>query len=248
MNHVEKLYVKAARGELARALAPGEAMRCSAGLGIDGDVHANRLSPRQVLVTSRAELDALSIEAGALFENIVVSLESDAAFKPGAALVTQRGVEIWLTMYCEPCQRIAGVGPGLGAMVNRRGILGRIVGGGQIAAGDSVRLIAQRYPALPEPVLARYLQAVASIPQGRVARYLDVTIAMGVDQSFVRAIPGYIKRSAGQHVPSHRIVDARGRLPAIVPGQAERLEREGVRVQPGAERDTVDLERYLWRG
>ena len=248
MNHVEKLYVKEARGGLPLALAPGEVMRCSAGLGIEGDVHANRLSPRQVLITLRSELDALSIEAGALYENIVVSLAHDAAFKPGAALVTQRGVEIMLTMYCEPCQRIAAVGPSLGTMINRRGILGRIVQGGQIVVGDSIELIAARYRALPESVLARFLEAVASIPQGRVARYLDVTIAMGVDQSFVRAIPGYIKRNAGQPVPTHRIVDAKGRLPAIVDGQGVRLEQEGVRVQLGSDRDWVDLECYLWRG
>ncbi len=43
---VEKLYLKP-RAELEA----GSVMSCIAGLGISGEKHANRLSPRQVLVT-----------------------------------------------------------------------------------------------------------------------------------------------------------------------------------------------------
>lgn len=242
-GYVEKLFVKAAPGAPVTALAHGTAMRCSAGFGIEGDVHANRLSPRQVLITARCELDALSLDAGVLHENLVVSLPSAASLRPGLALVTERGVVIWLTMYCEPCQRIAVVAPDLRALIHRRGVLGRVVEGGEIVAGDGIELVPDRYPALPESMLLRFFEVVASIPQGRVARYRDVTIAMGAADSFVRAIPGYIRRNAGAGLPTHRIVDVKGRLPGIVQCQANRLEEEGVRVRF----DAVDLNQYLWR-
>ncbi len=243
-GRVERLFVKPAHGAQMRALAPGEALQCIEGLGIAGDVHANRLSPRQVLVTLRCELDALSLGAGALHENLVIALASPAAFRPGAALVTARGVEIWLTMYCEPCQRIAAVAPDLAAMVQRRGILGRIVAGGAIVAGDMLELIPGRHRALPASTLQMFLDVVAAIPAGQVARYRDVTTAMGVADSFVRAIPGYIRRNAAAGLACHRIVDAKGRLPGLVPCQQQLLEGEGVQVNAGA----VDLERVLWRG
>lgn len=243
-GRVERLFIKPAHGAQPLALMPGEALRCSAGLGIAGDVHANRLSPRQVLVTLRSELDALSLPAGALHENLAIALAVPAAFRPGAALVTARGVEIWLTKYCEPCQRIAAVAPDLGAMIHRRGILGRIVVGGDIVAGDTLELIPGRHAALPESTLQMFLDTVAAIPAGRVATYRDVTTAMGVADSFVRAIPGYIRRNAAAGLPSHRIVDAKGRLPELVQGQQVLLEGEGVSVRAGA----VDLARYLWRG
>ena len=245
-GHVEKLFVKPVHGAPVLALAEGEAMRCSAGLGIEGDVHANRLSPRQVLITVRSELDALAIDAGALHENVVLAVASASvgALRPGAALLTDRGVEIWLTMYCEPCRRIAAVASDLTALIHRRGVLGRIVVGGEIVAGDAIALIPGRHVALPESPLRRFQDVVASIPQGRVLRYRDVTMAMGVADSFVRAIPGYIRRTAGTELPTHRIVDVKGRLPAIVEWQAKKLEDEGVRVRV----DVVDLNHYLWRG
>ncbi len=120
--------------------------------------------------------------------------------------------------------------------------------GGEIVAGDAFELTAARYAALPEAALGRFLQAVASIPEGRALRYRDVAIAMGVDVSFVRAIPGYIRRNGGAHLPSHRIVDAKGRLPQIVAGQASMLQAEGVSVRDEGGAQVVDLQRFLWQG
>ncbi|MET0855828.1 MAG: MGMT family protein [Telluria sp.] len=250
---VEKLFLKVRHGQATVALAPGDPLKCSAGLGLEGDVHANRLSPRQILITLQSELDALSIGAGALHENMVISTNSPEDFQPGAALVTSGGVEIKLTMYCEPCKRILGVVPDLRAMIRRRGILGYIVTGGEIRSGDSMELIPGRYAALPESVTQKFLDFIPTIPSGQVVRFVDVTTAMGVDSSFVRAVPGYIRRSIGRNLPLHRIVNARGELPDFVPDQATRLAAEGVRVETDGDvlksgRAKIDLQRYLWRG
>jgi alkylated DNA nucleotide flippase Atl1 len=238
MGRVEALFIRHGR-ERAQVAA----VACTAGLGIEGDAHANRISPRQILVTLRSELDALDIAPGALFENMVIVGVPARDLAPGAALVTAQGVEIRLTMYCEPCQRIADVVPSLAAMLERRGVLGVIVKGGAIAQGDEVALVPGRYAPLPESVKERFGDAVRSIPAGRVARYRDIAIAMGVADSFVRAIPGYIRRHAGDGLPLHRIVGVKGNLPLIVFDQAARLKEDGIEVAL----DAVDLDRYLWR-
>ncbi|OEZ98034.1 MGMT family protein [Duganella phyllosphaerae] len=218
------------------------AIALTAGLGIDGDVHAHRLSPRQVLVTLTSELDALGLAPGALYENLVIEGAAPEDFCPGSAIVSG-DVEIRLTMYCEPCQRIAPLVGNLAAMVGRRGILGVVVHGGTLHTGDAVSLIPGRYPPLPASVQQKFRDFIATIPEGRVVRYRDVTMAIGVDDSFVRALPGYIKRNLDAGLPLHRIVNARGQLLAALPQQASMLAAEGV-PSDGA----VDLERFLWRG
>ena len=240
-GRVEKLFIKVRRGE---PLVECDALDCAAALGIDGDVHANRLSPRQILVTLQSELAALALAPGVLFENMVVSMSDAAPFKPGAAIVTDGGVEIRLTMFCEPCKRIARVVPNLAAVVNRRGVLGTIVRGGAIRRGDAVTIIPARYAALPESPAQKFRDFVSTIPAGKVVRYLDVAIAMGVDQSFIRALPGYIKRHMPDQLPVHRIVNAQGKLLDFVHGQQARLADEGVRVTSGS----VDLHSFLWTG
>jgi alkylated DNA nucleotide flippase Atl1 len=249
---VAALFVKVRHGNDTAELAPGDALACVAGLGVDGDVHANRLSPRQILVTLQSELNALSISPGALHENMVISGAPQAYFRPGAALVTSGGVEIRLTMYCEPCKRIQGLVPDLAALLERRGVLGRIVAGGEIRSGDTIELIPDRYAALPESVEQKFLDFIPTIPAGRVVRFGDVTTAMGVADSFVRAVPGYIRRSMGRKLPLHRVVNARGELPNIVPDQAAMLAAEGVSIAcshaPASGVPKVDLQQYLWRG
>jgi alkylated DNA nucleotide flippase Atl1 len=244
-GRIERLYLKPERGGPLRPLAAGEAMLCEAGVGIHGDAHASRLSPRQVLITLASELRELEIVPGALSENIVISSDQPALFRPGAALVTATGVEIRLTMFCEACWRIAHVTTSLRRLLRRRGVLGVIETGGALHLGDAVELVEDRYPALPESAYQRFQDFVLAVPRGRVVRYSDVTIAIGVADSFVRALPGYIKRSAGGALPVHRIVNARGELLNCLPEQAARLQEEGV-INHG---DTmVDLSRYLWRG
>jgi alkylated DNA nucleotide flippase Atl1 len=247
-GRIAHLFRKPARGQPTVALAPGEAMLCEAGVGIIDDAHASRLSPRQVLVTLESELCELGIAPGALGENMVIASDQPALFRPGSALLTEYGVEIRLTMFCEACKRIAHVASDPRALLNRRGVLGVVAAGGGLRVGDALTLIVDRYPALPESPYQKFLDFVPTIPAGRVVRYADVALAIGVDDSFVRALPGYIKRSAGSALPLHRIVNGRGELPRLVPEQAARLLAEGVALKGTASVSVADLPRHLWRG
>ncbi|PWF45452.1 hypothetical protein C7C56_017755 [Massilia glaciei] len=195
----------------------------------------------------------MEIAAGALRENLVISSSSREIFRPGTALITNSGVEIKLTMFCEPCKRIFPVARDLGSMINRRGILGSIETGGIILVGDTISLHPGRYAALPKSAHQKFLDFVPTIPAGKVVRYLDVTIAIGVADSFVRAIPGFIKRSVGYDIPLHRIVNAQGKLLTYIPNQAEKLSDEGVQVEvktglSGSTLGAVDLASHLWQG
>ena len=237
---VEHLFVKTYHGQ---AMAAADALTLVAALGADGDVNAHRLSPRQVLVMLASELDALRLPPGALRENIVIATDTPEHFTPGSALTGADGLEIRLTMHCEPCKQIQPLVGNLASMIGRRGILGTVVVGGVLRHGDTLDLIPGRYPPLAESAYQKFLDFVPTIPPGRVVRYSDVAVAIGADNSFVRAIPGYIKRSVAAGLPLHRIVTARGQLLATVPDQASRLMAEGVPAN-----DTVDLSTFLWQG
>lgn len=239
---IQRLYLKRRHGEAA---VETTALNCETGVGIVGDVHANRLSPRQVLVTMSSELQRLRIAPGALRENMVISCDCPELFRPGSALVTASGVEIRLTMFCEPCKRIAHVENDLSKLLHRRGVLGVFETGGELKNGDALELIADRYSALSESTYQKFLDLLPTIPPGRVVRYIDVTVAIGVADSFVRALPGYIKRSMGLDLPLHRIVNARGELLNFIPDQAGTLQAEGVTVRDGV---VPDLSKYLWDG
>lgn len=236
----EHLFIKVRHG---KSMAATDSLILVAGLGIQDDINAHKLSPRQILVTATSELDALALPPGALRENLVIATDTPGDFQPGSALTSAGGVEIRLTMYCEPCKQLLPLAADLAGLIGRRGILGVVVGGGQLRRGEALELIAGRYPALPDSVYQKFLDFVPTIPRGRVVRYSDVALAIGADNSFVRAIPGYIKRSVATGVPLHRIVSARGQLLATVPDQAVRLMAEGV-PSTGA----VDLDTYLWQG
>ena len=145
---IEHLYIKRTHGKPAVELEDGALMRCEQGFGIVGDVHANRLSPRQVLITMASELEELGIAPGSLREKIVIASAHPEWFQPGSSIVTQSGVEIRLTMFCEPCQRIGHVEENFAKLVNRRGVLGFFEQGGSIRRCDALRLIPNQYAAL----------------------------------------------------------------------------------------------------
>lgn len=249
-GEVKNLYIKAKHGSAPVELAPGESLTCVDGLGLAGDIHAHRLSPRQILITLQSQLIEFSIAPGELHENMVIATSFAEHFRPGAALLTAGGVEIKLTMYCEPCKRIRMAVPDLAQIVHRRGILGYVIKGGEIRRHDSFKLLPNRYAPLPESISQKFVDFVAAIPRGRVVRYLDVTVGMGVAQGFVRAIPGYIKRNGGKGLPMHRIVSGQGNLLDYLPDQALKLLAEGVEVSRFAHPGTasVALQRYLWKG
>ncbi len=117
-----------------------ERVTAVAGHGIDGCAHAGR-PRRQVLFASRQHLDELDLEPGAIRENLTIE-GVDVHEWPIGQQVRAGGAVFEITMVCDPCQKMDALRDGLRAeLEGRRGMLARIVEGGQVAVGDTVELL-----------------------------------------------------------------------------------------------------------
>lgn len=216
------------------------------GHGIAGDIHAHPMNPRQVLVTRQEDLAAFGLEPGQLLENIVIAGAREHDFVPGARLQLGSEASLRLTMHCEPCRRIAAyVSPK--AILGKRGLLGVVTSSGMIHLHDPVLLDPHAYPALSEKPYQRFLTILEQVPAGQVIDYKTMLFAMGVLNSYMRAIPRYLRQAqidAPGRWPLHRLVDSRGRvIPRHLPGQVAQLQAEGISLAADGH---IDLARYGW--
>ena len=121
-------------------MLPCPSLRLIQELGVDGDHHARPRSSRQVLLMAEENCDAFGLAPGEVRENIVTrgldlqNLAAGTVLGIGAA-------ELEITKDCEPCSFIDGLRPGLRArMERRRGMLARVLRGGDIRVGDEIVL------------------------------------------------------------------------------------------------------------
>ena len=110
------------------------------GYGLKGDRHADPRSHRQVLLMDKEILDSLGLEPGIIRENITVSGLDIHNLPYGQHLRLGDEVVLEITEHCEPCTRMDEIRPGLRVTLDmRRGMLARVVQGGEIKIGDAVR-------------------------------------------------------------------------------------------------------------
>lgn len=134
-SRVVGIWVTPVRRQPAVAV---EASRAVADLGLDGDAHAKAGSDRQVLLMDRETLDALGLAPGDLKENLTT-----AGFplydQPSGALLRVGDAVLKLTGPCTLCGKTEAIRPGLRQeLAGRRGMLARVVEGGEIRVGDAV--------------------------------------------------------------------------------------------------------------
>lgn len=89
------------------------------------------------------------------------------------------------------------------------------------------------------------------IPKGRVATYGQIALMCGKPRNARQVGYGLKRGLAGQDIPAHRIVNARGLLAGAVYFDTPDLQRllleaEGVEVRRTDEGWKVDLKRYGW--
>lgn len=241
---VKNLFVKPGHRV---AMVATENLQLRKGFGIEGDINSDCMSPRQILVTRVRDLEQLSIAPAELRENIVLDVADSSVFEPGAKLTFASGAAIRLTFYCEPCRQVAHLVDSLETLNRKRGILGVIVTDGAIALSDRVSIEPDHYPALSEKPYQRFLDFIARVPYGKIVTYKQVLRCIGVDRSYFRAIPIYIKK-APQSYPVHRVLDSQGCVLSHIPQQQELLEAEGVRVDRATKnsKPSVLLSKYAW--
>ena len=159
---VSKLFYRIAKGRHITDMAQ---LTLKAGQGIEGDVHANHVSPRQVLIVRQEDLKKGSlgygliedIQPGEFGENLVITGVSGSDFVPGAMLEFAGGAAIRLTFYCEPCKKIAGLVWEIKDVEQKRGILGVVVQDGVLQTGENFKIQPGVFTALSEIPYQRFL-------------------------------------------------------------------------------------------
>jgi len=132
---ITQLHVSTAHGKPMESKSSVEAI---AGLGLTGEIHAREGSKRQVLLMDEETLKAFGLETGRIRENITTrgielhQLTEGTRVRAGKALLE-------ITMHCAPCEFIEEIRPGLRAeMDQHRGMLARVLEGGEICVGDKI--------------------------------------------------------------------------------------------------------------
>ena len=117
-----------------------ERIRAVAGQGLEGCAHANP-PKREVLFVSREHLDSVDVEPGAIRENLTVEGDDVQQWPIGQRVQVGEAV-FEITMVCDPCHRMDELRQGLRAELDdKRGMLARVVEGGEVAVGDDVQLL-----------------------------------------------------------------------------------------------------------
>jgi MOSC domain-containing protein YiiM len=113
--------------------------RAVAGKGLEGDSSFGS-EKRQVLIMETETLARFGIPPGMARENLLVSGLRLADLSAGAHLHIGGTVVLEVTGDCTPCDFMDQLRPGLRQEIEgERGILARVVDGGEIRIGDAVR-------------------------------------------------------------------------------------------------------------
>jgi len=241
--YVKNLFIKPER---QASMSDASCLDLLAGFGIRGNINSDEMSPRQILVICQEDLQRLAISPGELRENIVLALDDVQLLKPGAKLSFPSGAEVRLTFYCEPCKRMANLVDSIASLEQKRGILGVAIASGAIALKDRVTIEPNYFPPLSEIPYERFLSYVELIPTGKVVTYKQVIKCIGVDRSYFRAIPVYLKKAPANY-PLHRVLDSQGRITPHVLHQREKLAVEGIEVIERYGDRSVCLKKYIWK-
>ncbi|BCL37965.1 MGMT family protein [Nostoc sp. MS1] len=220
------------------------------GYGIEGDVNANPFSPRQVLVLRYEESIDLAIPPGELRENLVITGITSEDFTSGSLISFDSGAAIRLTFHCEPCKRIEHLVDSLKTIQYKRGLLGVVINSGIVRIGDKVNIQPEKFPILFENPYERFLDFIVKVPAGKVVTYKHILEVIGVDKSYMRAIPTYLKKTSAQNYPIHRILDSQGYLIKYAPNQKSQLESENIEVlcdQNESHKYFVKINKYLYQ-
>ena len=94
-----RIEALALRASLAAPPARMDGVRAIAGMGLDGDVHADPLSPRQLLLAGTDAYDAFALPPHALRENLLVDLDT-SRLASGTVLRIGESVLLRLMFQC----------------------------------------------------------------------------------------------------------------------------------------------------
>ncbi|MGJ9416251.1 MOSC domain-containing protein [Massilia sp. CMS3.1] len=182
-----------------------------AGVGIDGDIHADALSPRQLLLASSGAYDALRLPPHALHENLLIDADT-AQLASGTVLQVGSEVRLRMMFQCEACGQLDVQQSGLARRLGlRRGMLARVLAGGTIRRGDRVRDLG----VLEQPWLDDWRERVRcvldAVPPDAVIEYRHLARLAGIQSSYCRAFPRLLAKLGDGYAA--KAVSAQSALP-----------------------------------
>ena len=127
--------------ERLQPMVPVQEATAISDLGLEGDKHAVKGSPRQVLVMDLETLRTLDLAPGVIKENVTVEGLDLSSVKAGQVFFIGDHVTLEATGPCEPCSRMDEIRPGLQqALDGCRGIITMVLNGGTLRVGDAIRV------------------------------------------------------------------------------------------------------------
>jgi len=98
-----------------------------------------------------------------------------------------------------------------------------------------------------DPFQAMIKKIIKKIPRGKVATYGQIAAMAGNPRAARQVVRALHTSSEKENLPWHRVINGKGQI-SLKPGygfelQKALLEEEGIAFD---ERDTTDLNRYLW--
>ncbi|MFB9289224.1 MOSC domain-containing protein [Pseudoduganella plicata] len=176
-----------------------------AGAGLDSDMHADALSPRQVLLAGAPAYRRHDLAPGTMRENILLDVDT-ATLASGTLLQLGASVIVQLMFHCEACGYLDARSPGLARAIGReRGVLARVLRGGAVHEGDSVRRLATTLAPWPDDWRDRVARILAQVPDSMVVEYRQLARLAGIQAVYCRALPalarklGFANRAVAQH-------------------------------------------------
>lgn len=224
------LLALASRPTRADRPAPCDSLVLHAGVGIEGDVHADALSPRQLLLAGSPAYEALALPAHALRENLLFDVDT-ACLGSGTVLQVGKQVRLRMMFQCEACGQLDRVVPGLARRIGaRRGMLARVLTGGLVRVGDPVRELGLLEAAWHEDWRERVRAVLDAVPPGAVVEYRQLARLAGIQSSYCRAFPRLLARLGDGYCA--KAVPAQSSV-ALVRWQGEGLYAQSPIADPG---------------
>lgn len=202
LGRIVGMTVRGGRAAAPHSVAVAHAV---AGFGFESDMHADALSPRQLLLAGAPAYRRHDLAPGTLRENVLLDVDT-AALAPGTLLRLGGAVVVRLMFHCEACGYLDARRPGLARTIGReRGVLARVIRGGAVRAGDSVVRLDATEPPWPDDWRDRVAQILAQVPEGMVLEYRQLARLAGIQAVYCRALPalarklGFGDRAVAQH-------------------------------------------------
>lgn len=191
LGRLESLHIRAGKEPAPRPVATVQAI---AGFGLAGDRHASPLSPRQLLLAGAPAYQRWDLPCAALRENLRVDF-STSQLASGDLLRIGSDVVLWITFVCEPCNLLERRCPGtLKTIGADRGMLARVLRGGELRQGDAIGLRRGAAPLFSDDWQQRVLQVARAVPECFWISHRQLAQMAGVHTTYCRAFPRVLSR------------------------------------------------------